>query len=425
MINENENLSIENSIPVNEKVIVRNGRMGRPHKLTREDILKAIAKYQTTSPYQLAKYLTEKESIECSYRTIYRILKEIPQTEIDAMLKQLAEEELKPYQMEYEPFLQLEEMQEFIKTLQTQKLERTYFQRCLRGLWYICKYLRIRPKALTIERLPQVRNLILDIEQKKIHIGCNYIMATKSVRIWYLYSVGLAKEKLNKYIGSISPIVGKYAREKIPIELREQFVRELYAYLREKGKLNQYPIFLSLVYWLFSTGTRIEASLNVNIEDLIFTKEYGVCKIVDKGRHKLGREKWDKIIIGDLRKAIEYNLQSRGNPKEGKLFPLSYDEVSTTFKAVYSRIGVKYKSPNHIWRHTSAQELLDATGWNYDLVASILGWKDTRTLKACYGEMGDAIRLNTLKIAMGMPIEQKPKEFKFANQPIETFFLSL
>jgi len=425
MINESENLSIENSIPVNEKVIVRNGRMGRPKALSKEDILKAIAKYQTTSPYQLADYLTNKEGIQCSHMTIYRILKEIPQTEIDAMLKQLAEEELKPYQMEYEPFLQLEEMQEFIKTLQTQKLQRKYFQRCLRGLWHVCKYLRIRPKALTIERLPQVRNLILDIEQKKINIGCNYIMATKSVRVWYLYSVGLAKEKLNKYIGSISPIIGKYAREKIPIELREQFVKELYAYLREKGKLNQYPIYLSLVYWLFSTGTRIEASLNVNIEDIIFTKEYGVCKIVDKGRHKLGREKWDKIIIGDLRKAIEYNLQSRGNPKEGKLFPLSYNEVSTTFKAVYTRIGIRYNSPNHIWRHTSAQELLDATGWNYDLVASILGWKDTRTLKACYGEMGDAIRLNTLKIAMGMPIEQKPKEFKFANQPIETFFLSL
>ncbi|MEM2971908.1 MAG: tyrosine-type recombinase/integrase [Candidatus Bathyarchaeia archaeon] len=420
-----EKLSMENQFSVNEKVIIRKGELGRPKKLTREDVLNAVAKYQTTSPYELAKLLKEKENIECSHMTIYRILKTIPQEEIDAVFKELAEEQLKPYEMELETFEQLPEMQEYIKTLRTLKLEKAYFRGLIRGIWYLCKHLKLRPKALTIEKLPMLRDLLLQVEEGKLYIGMKEISLTHAIRSWYLYQVGISKEKLNKYIASVPPNVGKYAREKIPIELREAFIIELQKYLAEKGMLKEYPIYLSLVYWLFYTGTRIKASLDVNIEDLSLIEDYGIAKVIDKGRHKLGREKWDKIIIGDLRKAIEYNLQSRGNPKQGKLFPLSKDTVRTTFNEIYKRLGVKYRSPNHIWRHTFAQELLDATGWNYDLVASILGWKDTRTLKACYGEMGDAVRLNTLKRAMGMPTEEKQKEFKFATKPIETFFLSI
>ena len=419
----------QTQIPVNEKAIIKKGELGRPRKLTSEDVLNAIAKYQTTSPYELAKMLNEKEAIQCSHMTIYRILKTIPQDRIDAVFKELAEEQLKPYEMEKETFLQLPEMQEYIKTLKTLKLNPLYEADKLRCLWIVCKHLKLRPKALTVEKLPMLRDFILEIEQGKINIGIIPRSIITALRLWYLYSVGISKEKLNKYIGSISPEVGKYARERIPIEKREQFILELQKYLAEKGKINEYPIYLSLIYWLFYTGTRIEATLNMTIEPNdqsgFLILEHDLAHVIDKGRHKLGREKWDKFIIGDLKEAIMYNLQSRGNPKEGKLFLLTITEVRKTFNDVYQRIGVKYKSPCHIWRHTSAQELLDATGWNYDLVASILGWKDTRTLKACYGEMGDAIRLNTLKKAMGMPIEEKPKEFKFANKPIQSFFISL
>ena len=163
----------------------------------------------------------------------------------------------------------------------------------------------------------------------------------------------------------------------------------------------------------------------MNIQDIKQLEGYSVVRVIDKGRHKLGREKWDKIIIHELEKAIKYNLVSRGNPKEGKLFPLSYDDVRLTFKTIFQRLGLKYKQPNHIWRHTAAQELLDATGWNYDLVASILGWKDTRTLKACYGEMGDSVRVNTLMGAMGLKPKEIPKPFRFSDKPIEAFFISL
>jgi hypothetical protein len=56
---------------------------------------------------------------------------------------------------------------------------------------------------------------------------------------------------------------------------------------------------------------------------------------------------------------------------------------------------------------------LDATDWNYELVGSILGWSDTKTLKECYGKMGESVRERALKRAMGMPTETIKKEFLF------------
>jgi integrase len=411
-------------IPVNGNVIKRESKIGRPTKLSLEDVLKYVAKYQTTSPYELSKHLAEKEGIEVSHMTLYRLLKQIPSEQINSVFQQLAEEQLKPYEMQKEVFMNLPEMQEYIKTLKTQKLAKRYLEGNLNGLWHFCVKFNIRPKALTIERLQWVRDRIQEIEEGKIKT-IKPITIIKAIRLWYLYSIGISKEKLNKYIGSISPIVGMYAREKILIEMREAFIKELKNYCMEKGIMDKYPIYLSLVYWLFYTGTRIKASLNVNIQDIKELEGYSVVRVVDKGRHKLGREKWDKIIIHELDKAIKYNLESRGNPKEGKLFPLSYNDVRLTFKAIFQRLGLKYKQPNHIWRHTAAQELLDATGWNYDLVASILGWKDTRTLKACYGEMGDSVRVNTLMGAMGLKPKEEPKPFRFSDKPIEAFFISL
>lgn len=418
---ESEKISIYPPISVNGNSQTQIEKVGRKPKLTKEALLNFIAKYQTTSPYELAKQLTEKEGFEISHMTIYRMLKQIPQAEIDAVFKELAEEQLKPYEMQKEVFFNLPEVQEYIKTLKTQGLSKRYFSNVLHSLWHFCTTFNIRPKALTVEKLPFVRDCLLMVKEGKVKTII-FKRLVKGVRDWYLYSVGISKEYLNKYIGSISPIVGKYAKEKIPMDKREAFIQALWEYCVENGIPEKYPIYMSLAYWLFYTGTRIEASLNVMIENIIDKEKYQIAQVIDKGRHKLGRERWDKIIADELKRAIDYNLASRGNPKQGKLFPLSYNDVRTTFKTIFQRLNLKYHQPAHIWRHTAAQELLDATGWNYDLVASILGWKDTRTLKACYGEMGEDVRVNTLLIAMGLKPKTEPKPFRFASKPVEAYF---
>ena len=118
--------------------------------------------------------------------------------------------------------------------------------------------------------------------------------------------------------------------------------------------------------------------------------------------------------MGELKDKIVANLESRGMPQQGFLFNgLNDNKVREIFHEAYKRAGIKVHQPAHIWRHTGAQELLDATDWNYDLVGAILGWKDTKTLKECYGKMGESVRERAMKKAIGMPIEEHLKEFKF------------
>ena len=174
-------------------------------------------------------------------------------------------------------------------------------------------------------------------------------------------------------------------------------------------------IWISLPYFLYYTATRIHASLKARIENIDRSRSFWTITVVDKGRHKNGRKIWRKFIIGELKQKLEENLKSRGNPNKGWLFPFYYKKVRTIFVEAYKKAGIpKPKQPCHIWRHTSAQDFLEATDWNYELCAQILGWEDSSILRKCYGSISEKAKERALRKAMAMPIEEsKKKEFKF------------
>jgi len=173
-------------------------------------------------------------------------------------------------------------------------------------------------------------------------------------------------------------------------------------------------VWLSLPYFLYYTATRINSSLNACIENIERYENKWIITVIDKGRHKKGRKKWRKLILGELKEKLQKNLESRDNPKEGKLFPFSYQKVREVFIRAYEQAMILRPTQTcHIWRHTSAQDFLDATNWNYELCAQTLGWEDTRTLKKCYGAMSELKKEKALRKAMGEPIKENKKEFKF------------
>ena len=90
-----------------------------------------------------------------------------------------------------------------------------------------------------------------------------------------------------------------------------------------------------------------------------------------------------------------------------------YELERKIMKLALNKAGVTTVIPNHIWRHTFAQDCLNATDWNYELVASIGGWKDTNTLKLSYGEMDELARRRGLRKAMGLPVENVTYELRF------------
>jgi integrase len=409
-----EKLSMENQIPVNEKPIKE---YGRKESITIEDVLNAIRKYKTESPSELA------EKLQCTRMTIYRKLQQIPREQIEAIFKELADSELKPIEMEWDVFKNLPEMTEFDAMLQRSQVcdkERISVQR---QIFYVCKYLKLRPRSLTVDKLDILSDLVLKIKNGQIkETGLKSEHHVRmSIRRWFIYhgisgqlltAKGLGGEQAKGY--------GTRAMDKLTKEQRKAFMDALRQIVINEGYGNDLAIWESLPKWLYYTGTRIEASLSMEIDKIKWNGDpkdpntIGKAYVIDKGRHRKGRQKWWKIIMGDLKDAIIKNLESRGNPQQGLLFNgLTYEKVRQTFQKAYKLAGINVHQPHHIWRHTGAQDLLDATDWNYELVGSILGWSDTKTLKECYGKMGEAIRERALKKAMGMPIEEHPKEFKF------------
>ena len=392
----------------------------KKQKVTIQDVLDAIRKYKTESPSELA------EKLGCNRRTIYRKIEQIPHEQIDAVFQELAESELKPIEMQWEVFLQLPEIQEYDRMLSRSQVSPDYKRNLLRGIYNLAKYLKKRPRSLDVDFIETLSDTLLALKNGKIEVsginGESYFR--KTVRSWYIYH-GISGQLLtSKGIGGEQGKgYGTRATDRINIEQRKAFLKCLHQVLTEEGYENEVPIWDSLAYWLFYTGTRITATLGITIEairwngDIENIQTMGKILVLDKGRHRKGRTKWIKLIAGSLKTRIIENLASRGNPQQGLLFKgLTISRVRKTFKKAYERANIVVHQPAHIWRHTAAQELLDATDWNYEVVGSILGWKDTKTLKECYGKMGEFIREKALKKAMGIPIEEKPKYFRFVPE---------
>ena len=62
---------------------------------------------------------------------------------------------------------------------------------------------------------------------------------------------------------------------------------------------------------------------------------------------------------------------------------------------------------------TAAQDMLEATGYNYELTAEILGWISIDMLKKYYGRIGEDTIDKGFAQAVGMQVVWKRREFKF------------
>ena len=176
-----------------------------------------------------------------------------------------------------------------------------------------------------------------------------------------------------------------------------------------------------------STNSKYQGSLSVrtdNKKHLLDSKEWSI-NLMDKG--KQGGIEWDKILMDDaLEKMRAYiskrfnipldNMEVKLREIEGYLFPIlneNYEVERKIMKLALQLSGCETNIPNHIWRHTFAQDFLHATDWNYELCASAGGWKDTGTLKLSYGKMSKDAKRRGIRKAMGLPIEDVTYELRW------------
>ena len=134
--------------------------------------------------------------------------------------------------------------------------------------------------------------------------------------------------------------------------------------------------------------------------------------VVDKG----GIE-WKKRTAGELLKEFTKLHEALGKPKEGLWFPFNGDAVGELFKECYEEAGIPENLWRgmliHIWRHTAAQDMLEATNYNYELTAEILGWVSVDMLKKYYGRISEETVDKGFAEALGMRMVWRRREFKF------------
>ena len=80
------------------------------------------------------------------------------------IFKELTESELMPYQMTYEGFLTIPEVEQIKRALQRRQVSKHYGNYLLRVLWRICIYLQKHPRNLTIE---ECADLLIILKQKE------------------------------------------------------------------------------------------------------------------------------------------------------------------------------------------------------------------------------------------------------------------
>jgi integrase len=396
-------------------------RAGRPQATTKQNVLEAIHDYKTTSATQLANHLNVARA------TVYRRLQQINKNEIHQALGIIQESELKPAQMQYAVFQKIPEINDFYDALRYKRdNSETYSKDMTRAIFRICVQLNRKPSALTPENTAE---LVLKIKKKEVtSLGIHE--TRKALRAWFTFKGVSAQKLTNLGIDARARRVGEdRSMARLTRAQRARFMAVLGAAVREnwisrdgscklsfRGNCVLAAAVLELPYFLYYTGTRIRATLRVRWGKSVKIEPSSVTvRVVDKGRH--GGITWFKRLIGEPRDAFLAFYEEVGCPEHGRVFPLDYEATRRFFIDCYVKAGVAEwlwrGMPFHVWRHTAAQDMLEATDWNYGLVASTLGWESVETLKQHYGRMPCSSQVRGLMKAMGLPIEEEKKEFVF------------
>lgn len=324
----------------------------------------------------------------------------------------------------------------------------------INSLFNVCKYLKLPPNKLTPEICAKLVVKMREWEGRHLtdapleYRGLSYYIIRKTLRSFFQLVHGVSGEKLTS-IGidaGRSLGTGSMASERVTKEERYEFVKvipQAVQWVIDNHHLLKGVKSISwdedeieiikkeiegIAYFMYYTATRFSASHRIKLNDVEHKIESNMWRIhvIDKG--KGGGIHWSKRLMDDgIIKMQQYiNRRFSIAPNDIKelipdmdeyLFPWIHanpKHETAIMKRALALVGNDAKQPNHIWRHTFAQDALKATNYNYDLVAEIGGWKNTDTMKLSYGAMDEDAINDGLKLIMGIPIvEREPRFLKW------------
>jgi hypothetical protein len=412
--------------------------MPRKAIVTRESFLESAIRVKEVNQEKIAEILgVNKSSVNRFCSANPDVVKEAEKA-VDELTNVRYDEKY----LSFEAFTEISSIKEWNdKQLKNEVSDATIHERNL-ALFAVCKYLKKHPDNLTLtmcaELVTQMK-LLTHSEDKKAPIS--YYTIRKPLRSWFMLMHKVSGDYLTSegIDARRSKGTGSMASEKIPWEIREQItyehvIKQVIEYDSEKSKgwtidevKNITWEILGLCWYMYYTGTRIDATTDAyfNDNESRYMQGFYRTHIIDKG--KRGGIHWKKRLVGNALELFLIYVQARHNitPDEAhyrlikyddKIFPWSYenyDDETAIMRKVLESLGYIPHQPNHIWRHTYAQDALAASDNNYDLVAEIGGWKSVDTMKRSYAAISEESKDRGLKKMMGIPVEDVTYELLF------------
>lgn len=413
--------------------------MSGKEAFTKEEYLAAIKKRMTTSPSILGSELGTTR------QAVYSFLKRYPEAkdEAEELLMSIGKSEYSINMNSFEHFQNIPSVRRWVEMYKRKMVSEDKIKIRQRQLWRMCNHLNIHPLKVTPEQVAEIIVEMRDrtfrktqLKQKgepipdnlKVPIGLGYYGQREAWRGWMQMIKGVSGQVMSDLgvDAQASFGYGSQSKQRLTKAQRKAWELSLMKVCRNPRynlNYNHYIEGLAAAKFMYYTGTRRSASCEINFQYCRFelTPEMWLIEVVDKG--KRGGIKWDKILIGQGLKEMKEYITERFKitedletevPKQIKaLFPSYYNKaklMSVVFRRAHDEAGIKTTIPVHIFRHTFAQDCLDATDWNYESVATLGGWKNTTILKQAYGEMGRLPKLRVLRKAMGLPFEEVKKD---------------
>ncbi|MCD6552611.1 MAG: hypothetical protein J7M16_01215 [Anaerolineae bacterium] len=288
----------------------------------------------------------------------------------------------------YEEFLERGVVKEVVKTINTASISDRQRRRILRFWYRLCKDLELAPEEF--KNGEDLRNRIVDWLNQKISKGYDrdsLVSSIQTLQKWL--EVNLLPSSIEQ-----SEYTGKFQTAELPLDVRNDIVRELLGLYKETRKKFYLECVKALAF-LYYTGSRAESLTNLVVEMKIKVnnpeflrayneQEFVVVKTSEKGK-KGKKITWRKLIPASYADFIPQRFTAKELNKLREVLRgllLKYlDRVNEDTR----KYIVDAKKTLHLMRHTAAREFLRAFKFNRYLVAKLLGWKKESNLNV-YGD---------------------------------------
>jgi len=135
---------------------------------------------------------------------------------------------------------------------------------------------------------------------------------------------------------------------------------------------------------MYYSGSRKTATLQYNFKTHNHLLKEDIWILETLNNEQKGGD-WERVFIGHalgmLKDYFVYRFKLDRSTLEDEipwkvewLFPIFHnkgEKATNIFKRTFQEAGILVNIPTHIFRHTFAQDCLEATDWNYELTASI------------------------------------------------------